>query len=78
MVMLISPILNHEVVRIPILSNINTVKLDLYFHVDITIFNHEVVRIPILPNINTVKLDLYGHVDTTILNHGGFENSNFV
>ena len=51
-------ILNHEVVRIPILSNINTVRLDLYGHVDTTILNHEVVRIPILPNINTMRYDL--------------------
>ena len=53
----------------PILSNINTMRLDLYGHVDITILNHEVVRIPILSNLNTVRLDLYGHLDTTILNH---------
>ena len=33
-------ILNHEVVRIPILSNINTVRLDLYGHLDTTILNH--------------------------------------
>ena len=33
-------ILNHEVVRIPILSNIHTVRLDLYGHVDTTILNH--------------------------------------
>ena len=32
--------LNHEAVRIPILPNINTVRLDLYGHVDITILNH--------------------------------------
>ena len=51
-------ILNHEVVRIPILSNINTVRLDLYGHVDTIILNHEVVRIPILPNINTMRYDL--------------------
>ena len=52
-------ILNHEVVRIPILSNINTVRLDLYGHVDTTIIlNHEIVRIPILPNINTMRYDL--------------------
>ena len=34
-------ILNHEVVRIPILSNINTVRLDLDGHVDTTILNYE-------------------------------------
>ena len=51
-------ILNHEVVRIPILSNINTVRLDLYGHADTIILNHEVVRIPILPNINTMRHDL--------------------
>ena len=51
-------ILNHEVVRISILSNINTVRLDLYGHVDTTILNHEIVRIPILPNINTMRYDL--------------------
>ena len=51
-------ILNHEVVRIPILSNINTVRLDLYGHADTIILNHEVVRIPILPNINTMRYDL--------------------
>ena len=33
-------VLNHEVVRIPILSNINTVRLDLYGHVDTTILNY--------------------------------------
>ena len=36
-------VLNHEVVRYPILSNVN----------------HEVVRIPILPNINTMRYDLW-------------------
>ena len=51
-------ILNHEVVRIPILSNINTVRVDLYGHADTIILNHEVVRIPILPNINTMRYDL--------------------
>ena len=51
-------ILNHEVARIPILSNINTVRLDLYGHVDTTILNHEMVRIPILSNINTMRYDL--------------------
>ena len=47
-----------EVLRIPILSNINTVRLDLYGHVDTTILNHEVVRIPISSNIDTMRYDL--------------------
>ena len=64
-------ILNHEVVRIPILSNTNTVAT----RKDILTKNYTFLRIR---NTFLPKMDLYGRADTTILNHGGFENSHLV